>query len=240
MLNVDKVFVLHVKKGYEERERFINKQFAEFGIEFEYVLDGDIDDLTDELKKHYFSDEMHKNLSVMSCAMKHIYAHQRIVDGGYKAALIFEDDIVLDKHFIKIFNQCMQEVKGISKDTCIYYSNACNMYVPLLKSKGGVSLYKAEKSRAADSYSITGKVAQKRLDFIKEHKCMCAIDHQFNYMDPKINVYPYWCHPTIVEQGSMNGLFDSSIDTKRKNSMYRKINWQLQKLFKKTFRRMIN
>ena len=78
MLLIDKVFVLHVKKGYEDREKFIIDQFRAFNIDFEFILDGDIGDLTDDVIKTYFGDAMHGRFPAMSCAMKHILAHERI------------------------------------------------------------------------------------------------------------------------------------------------------------------
>ena len=42
----EKVLVLHVKKGYEERARHIEQMLHEKGIEFEYVTDGDKPDIT--------------------------------------------------------------------------------------------------------------------------------------------------------------------------------------------------
>lgn len=239
MLLIDKVFVLHVKKGYEDREKFIIDQFRTFNIDFEFILDGDIGDLTDDVIKTYFSEDMHGRLPAMSCAMKHILAHERIVAGNYRNALIFEDDVVLDRQFETVFNQCMKEVENLPGEACVYYSNACNMYVPASRITKGRCLYKADKSRAADSYSISRTVAEKRLDFIRKNKCSHPIDHQFNHMDPILCIASYWCHPTIVEQGSMNGLFDSAIDFSRKNSFFRKLDWTLQKLYKKHIRRVL-
>jgi glycosyl transferase family 25 len=238
MLHIDKVFVLHVKQGYEDRERFIVEQFKTFGIDFEFVLDYDIPDLTDEIITTRFDPAMHNQPVAMSVNMKHATAWQKLVDGGHANALIFEDDVVLDKRFEEIFNRCMAEVKGIDEDVAIYYSNACNMYVPFFKIKKGRHLYKARASRAADSYSISRTVAQKRLDFLAAQPFTRIIDHQFNLMDPQIGVTPCWCHPTIVEQGSMNGLFESAIDQKRKGSLMRKLDWSLQKIYKKSFRRL--
>ncbi|WP_153881082.1 hypothetical protein [Bacteroides uniformis] len=45
----EKVLVLHVKKGYEERARHIEQMLHEKGIEFEYVTDGDKPDITADI-----------------------------------------------------------------------------------------------------------------------------------------------------------------------------------------------
>lgn len=239
MLDIDKVFVLHVRKGYEDRETFIVDQFGKLGIGFEFILDGDIDDLNDTLIKTYFTEAMHDRLAAMSCTMKHILAHERVVSDNLKNALVFEDDVVLAPNFETVFNQAMDEVKTIPEPACVYYSNACNMYVPASDIRKGRVLYRADRSRAADSYSISRSVAEKRLAFIRENRCAYVSDILFNHMDPVIGVAPYWCHPTIVEQGSMNGMFGSSLNENRKNSFFRKLDWSLQKIYKKHIRRFL-
>lgn len=54
MLKVDKVFVLHVKEGNEDRAKQIEAMLEKLGIKFEYMLDGDIKDITEERKSKYF------------------------------------------------------------------------------------------------------------------------------------------------------------------------------------------
>ena len=52
---LDHVFVIHVSEGYEERRQHIDKHLPERGIvHFEYMLRGDIKDLTPEVKTKYF------------------------------------------------------------------------------------------------------------------------------------------------------------------------------------------
>lgn len=43
MIN-SKILVLHVKKGYEDRQKHIEKMMKSWGYSFEYILDGDMDD----------------------------------------------------------------------------------------------------------------------------------------------------------------------------------------------------
>ena len=42
------VYVAHVKKGYEDRERHINEIMGRLAVSFTYMLDGDITDITPE------------------------------------------------------------------------------------------------------------------------------------------------------------------------------------------------
>jgi glycosyl transferase family 25 len=83
-----KVFVLHVKKGYEERAAHIDSMMSRLGIEFEYFLAGDIPDLTPELLDKYFTGMMKATLPVTSCATKHLLCHEKIVADNLPCALI--------------------------------------------------------------------------------------------------------------------------------------------------------
>lgn len=71
-----KTFVLHVKQGYEERKIHIEKMMSDHNIPFQYILDGDIPDLTTERLDTYFSGARHSLSPGTSCAMKHILTWQ--------------------------------------------------------------------------------------------------------------------------------------------------------------------
>ena len=58
----EKVLVLHVKQGYEERAKHIEKMLGELHIPFEYILDGDIKDITTEVLQKYFKNEGKENM----------------------------------------------------------------------------------------------------------------------------------------------------------------------------------
>lgn len=104
MLKVDAVFVLHVKQGSEERAVFMENQLSEMGIKFEYMLDGDIPDLSEYRKNKYFDMNRPLSPSEMSCAMKHILIYEQMISRGLERVLIFEDDAILKKNFVKFFN----------------------------------------------------------------------------------------------------------------------------------------
>lgn len=91
---LDHVFVIHVSEGYEERRHHIDKHLPERGIaNFEYMLRGDIKDLTPEVKAKYFREN--DKLPELSCAYKHVLAYEKMVKRGIERALILEDDAFL-------------------------------------------------------------------------------------------------------------------------------------------------
>ena len=68
-----KVIVLHVKAGYEERERHIRNMLGAEGIDFEFLLDGDMADLTPEVFDRYFTDDMKQVTTLPSMLLKRLW-----------------------------------------------------------------------------------------------------------------------------------------------------------------------
>ena len=103
------VFVLHVKQGYEDRARHMERTLAAHGIVFEYMLDGDMTELTPELQQRFFGSAgtptPHK-----SCAAKHLLTYEKIVRENIPYALIFEDDMFITKQFDRTFDSALREM----------------------------------------------------------------------------------------------------------------------------------
>lgn len=53
-LHRKKVFVCHVKTGYQDREQHITQMLGRMKMPFEFITEGDIADLTPEVLNHYF------------------------------------------------------------------------------------------------------------------------------------------------------------------------------------------
>src|SRR6187401_1566294 len=111
-LDVDRVYVIHVRKGAEDRAAFIERQLARLGIEFEYVLDGDRDQLTPQVMARWFHGAMATPTADTSCSFKHLTACERIVRDGHDTALVLEDDIVLPAHFVEALNRSILELRA--------------------------------------------------------------------------------------------------------------------------------
>ena len=71
----EKVLVLHVKVGYEERAKHIEHMLHDKQVSFEYITDGDQADITEEVLDRYFVGAMHNITAATSCALKHFYAY---------------------------------------------------------------------------------------------------------------------------------------------------------------------
>jgi GR25 family glycosyltransferase involved in LPS biosynthesis len=235
-LNVSKVFVLHVKKGYENRLESIQKQFGDFGIDFELILDGDIPDLNEYYLNRYFRDEIkEKPNAVTSCTLKHILAYEAVVNNGYKDCLIFEDDIFLKPNFVEVFNESIDEIRNRQDidETRVFisYENSRMKLIPASQRISGQHLYRSDSTRYAGAYYITYGVAKSIIDYTLAKKCEIVSDWYLTQHQRDFNMNIYWCHPAVAEQGSHSGKFDSGLNSKRAG-IFRRIAWNSQKIYK--------
>lgn len=230
-----KVIVLHVKAGYEEREQHIRNMLEAKGIDFEFLLDGDMADLTPEILDRYFTDKMKQVTPAVSCALKHLLVSELIVKRQLPGALILEDDMLLYKNFDRVFNECMNEMARYSiDDALISFEDSALRFVPGSQRQRGRHLYLASKDRFTGCYYLTFHAAKKIVDYVNENKCDLPADLFHKALITRIGLPYYWCHPCIATQGTHTGLFPSSISAKSaKKQRYRIWTWQLKLAYKK-------
>jgi glycosyl transferase, family 25 len=237
-LDCDKVFVLHVKKGYEERRIHIENQMKLHDINFEYILDGDISDLNEVIFNNYFASNLHNYNHTPSITYKHILAYKKAVINNYKSILIFEDDAILDKNFNNIFNKSVLEfrlLKNSDHPTIISYENSELKYFSNKNLIKGKLLYPNTFSRCAAAYLVNQAAAKLFIEDAETNKVNAIIDWWHNQLIEKKQLKMLWCFPTIVEQGSHNGMFNSALDSK-KRGIYFAIKFKIEKFYKKNVR----
>lgn len=234
----EKVLVLHVKQGYEERAKHIEKMLGELHISFEYILDGDIKDITTEVLQKYFKNEGKENMyggtAKTSCCYKHFLAYEYILKNNLKGALILEDDCILDKKFTPIFNQCMREFDNMPiKDIFISFENSRLRFIPRSQRVKGQYLYKGDKDRMTGAYYISRGAAEQIMNYVAKNKCERPIDLLHSLLIKEVNFPYYWCQPTIASQGSFTGKFHSSISSKKEFCIW--ASWK----FKLTYKQLL-
>jgi glycosyl transferase family 25 len=208
---LDYIYVLNVKK-FTERRAFMEAQLTKLGMKAEFILDGDIEELTDDIISRYFVS--HNNLSAaqMSCAMKHVFALQKIAQNYCTFNLVLEDDAIFAKDFLTGLQHTLDESINFIGDKVIYIGSGGNFFTPKSQRKKGQHLYLGSRGRFADSYIIDSETAKKRLLWIEQHKISEPIDNQFEKIDKQLGVKMVWLEEPIVEQGSKNGLFNSALE----------------------------
>lgn len=235
------VLVAHVKQGFEDRRRSIERQFTDLGMPFEFMLDGDIPDIDAEMSARWFDPRFPLG-SEQSCACKHLLMYERIVKAGWEGALILEDDILLLEGFAPAFEASLREVRrrgnAVLGTAWISYENTGHVVPPRREMKQGQMLYRATTTRCTGAYYIGCIAAAALLHEASTRKVDKAIDCWVEDMVPILpdGLQIYWCHPAIAEQGSMNGRFDS-MDSRRRAGVWRRLKWKIDKLYKHFRRR---
>jgi len=239
-LNVDHTFVVHVSEGAEDREKSVSEQLNRRNIPFEFMLRGDLKDITPEIQQEYFSDYLLGDLIPgTSCSLKHIYILEEIVKRKLDRVLILEDDIFLDKNFVSICNKALEETTDESRNFPPNYFLALEnnrKFVPKTEEVEGRHLYEEDRVRFGGAYVVTYGTAEAILNYIKEFKCNMIIDSLYTVICREGLFSIYWIHPPIAEQGSHNGKFKSLLDEKR-HGLFQRLNWKVQTAFKGKIRR---
>ena len=211
MKTLNHIYVLNVKK-FLDRRLFMEKQLAKEGLQADFIFDWDPEELTDEISDRYFTKNNNLSVAQKSCALKHITALKKVAESNSAFVLILEDDAVFAKEFNLGLQRALTQSDQFSDEKVIYIGSGGNFFTPKSQRKLGQYLYIGTRGRFADSYIINSVTAQKRLDWIMTHKISAPIDNQFEQIDQQFGIKMVWLEEPIVEQGSKNGLFDSTLE----------------------------
>ncbi len=233
------IFVLHVRSGYEARAQHIERMMAELGLPFEYILDGDIPDLTPEWIEANFT---HRMQSVaphfLSCSTKHLIAMRQIVERGLPGALILEDDIDLDRRrFNRIFEASIRELEEAGDaPAMISYEDTRLRFVEHSRLVPERYIYPGDRDRMAGAYYVNQGAAAAMLEYARTRHLDEPIDLACARLLREGVITYWWCHPTIATQGSFSGAFRSSLTTGRPNIAG--ILWRLKRAYRRLLYRL--
>lgn len=210
-----KVFIVHYNKLID-RKKHILEQLKKHNItDYEFI---EID--RDELYKQNVSMfKANYSNSQIAISLSHFYAYTQIcnnLDNG----LIFEDDVILSDKFTDIFNIYMTQ---LPRDyDMLFLGDGCNLHIERHKLIPNKYIYEKclhpttwggdGAGRCVDSYLVSKKCAIKLCEYIDNlpYKIESPIDFWLNNAARDNNFKVYWAEPTIVTQGTQNGLFQSS------------------------------
>lgn len=220
--------ICHVKTGYEDRERHIHKEFAHRGVPVNWFLDHDVPDLPEE--------DRHSVLKAaeVSLTRKHIGIWREFLKTDQPFCLVFEDDVFLARNFVARLLDGINEL-GADRRAVVYLGNGGNYYTPWSAMKKGRCLYPAQHSRCTDSYLLTRSAAEARCQWFDSNPLTRPIDLQVNISDADTGVEILWFERPIVEQGTHNGRFVTSMLPGRYRPLwYKWLEWRWKK-----YRRML-
>ncbi len=212
--HIDAVYVLSVKK-FTDRINHIENELAKHQISFEFIFENDLGSIDPVLEINTFGSQPDIEAPQRSLVLKHIDTWKRCVENRYKNILVFEDDVVLHRSFNQEINLVMNEVSHKDPAYLIFLGGA-DTRVP---KEYFLSQEKIIRNpiATADGYITDLAACQKRLAWLEKHQARLPADHLLKEIDQQENIVQYWSYKPLVEQGSVFGMFTSTLDGKRKN-----------------------
>lgn len=223
---VEAVYVIHARQ-FADRAVHVSSQLNGLQIPFEFIEQHDPDMIALEVRSRFTTPSYRYSNGKLSCSLKHFEALRRIAARGYRQALVLEDDVVLDRNFTAELSKILEEARALALPHTIQIGSGGNMFVPRRQLQSGKHLYEASEVRTNEAYLIGAQTARLRLDWLDRNQIHLPTDHTYNLIDREMGIRCYWSEPAIVVQGSMNGLFHSSLDARRQTRPL----WYLKWLF---------
>jgi len=207
---VDAVFVLSVR-SFAERIAHIEAEMARHGIAFEFVFDFDANAIPEDLIDRRFApSDMQR--SHQSLVLKHLRAWELMRERDLTCVLVLEDDAVLADDFSAGLSEALNAAAALPAGWCLYLGRGNNQHVG---TRSGPPLLPGGPLPATDALVFDRAAAERRLDYLASHMITRPADWLIRETDAAIGVPHYWLRTPLVEQGSMNGRFDSVLDRKR-------------------------
>ena len=228
MINVEKVFILHYTKLADRKKR-LDAMLSHFGIEAEYVVDFDQEDLDQSIISEYYkpseSDYRTKfnklygasvapyrdlNIAQISCTIKHYQCIQKVATETENYGLILEDDVIFVEDFVPKFNLFLNDTPPDWE--AIFLGCCAGLRVPPSLLKNGVHAYPVSHpaSRGGDSYLLRTDAARKIASTMKPFTTIS--DWELASQLYQHNLKTYWWEPPLVVQGSQNGLYQTTLN----------------------------
>ena len=223
-----KIFIAHYSK-LVERKQYMIEQFKKHRItNYEFVEKYDKECLTDK-DKEIFTYDPQVSMSAVSLALKKLYIFKQIRD-FYDYALILEDDAVLCDNFMDTLQKYMTELPNTYD--MLFLGCGLGFHIEPNLILPNKHIYKKclyptpwggdGCTRGTDCYLMTKECAKKLCWYVyeKQVKPRAYIDFILNQAGRDMNLEVYWSEPTLAVQGSVTGLFNSSVVNGKKTWVF--------------------
>lgn len=202
------------------------------GMPVDYILDGNREDLSDDILDRYFTGDMQGQYPNTSCAYKHLLSCMYIVEHNLEGALVVEDDLRLFPNFKDKFEESLKECRTehIGEPLIINYEESSLLLVPRSWRKRGKMLYKADRDRFAGCIYISREAATVILDYVKKNKSQHTSDRLHNLLVQKGLINYYWTYPCIACQCSCDGSMPTMIPTRPRP--FKRLKWFYKRFYK--------
>ena len=227
-----KTFLVHYTK-LQDRKEFVDFQFSKFGIEAEVITEYDKEDLSPTQIDSFYEKnatlyeskitplweaERFKyrelNMPEISCTIKHFEAIRRASEAASPYSLIFEDDIILVDDFTQRFDSNLEATPD--DWDAIFIGSGCGEWFQQTKLDNATKvndtcfLIGHPATNCAEAYLIKKDIAKQVYDGARPFHLIS--DWELAYQLYALKARVYWWYPSLIEQGSKNGMFESTLD----------------------------
>lgn len=217
-----------------DRHSVIREQARRYGLNVEFIWDYDVESITDQDRARC-DQEMLPEKS-MSCVLKHIEAQRRLVASGHSIALILEDDAIFSESFDSKLQETLVLAQGLRGAWLIFLGGMDNKLDPRFFQDDRFKLIESPLT-TAEAYLVNRKGCIARLDWLSNNLISKPADHFLTYLDGALKIPHYRVSTPFVTQGSITGLFPTSLDASRrgKPSWYLAARYRWNRIRKQKF-----
>jgi len=222
-----KTYVLHYKK-LVDRKAFTQMQLEKLGINPEWILDFDAEELTDEIINEFYKHDVEEgfrrvrplwpinqhnprklNSPEISLTIKHIVTLDKISKSNDDISLVLEDDCLFCNDFETSFNELLESTPD--DWDVIHIGDGFGMKPEKYKSSFSDKVYLMHHpaSRCTEAILFKKSAAQKIVSTMKPFCLMVDWEMAYQYSLHNLNVY--WWQPAPITQASHKGIFRSSL-----------------------------
>ena len=229
------IYVLSVKT-FADRIDHIQREMEKHQLSFEFIFDYDIHAIDDTINQQYFSQPSTLSPAAKSITLKHISAWEKAFHNKYQQILVFEDDVVLDNDFSIKLQEILERVDNIRPGYLIFLGGA-DTKVPKDFFENQADFYELGMP-TAEAYITDLTAIKLRLEWLGKHKISLPADHATVKIDQDCSITQYWPKKPLVTQGSVFGLFPTTLDKNRscKSSVVNRLIFEWKKFKRRTCR----
>ena len=232
---IDAVFVLSVKCFYNRIDH-IKRELKKHKINYNFIFDYDPESITDALDVQTFASDCRLTVAQKSLVLKHIHAWHISQSRNYKRILIFEDDVILAENFIHELLVYEKDINTLQSGYLIFLGGGdAKMSSEFFLNK---KLLFKHPLTTAEGYITDLDAIHKRLSWIEKNKIILPADHLINQIDKQMSIEQYWLKKPLVCQGSVFGLFDTTLDANRSkhSTVYNYLRYYFHKFRRRTLK----
>jgi len=217
-----KAYVIHYTP-LKERKVFLKNQLEQEQVAYTFIERYDREVLYEGDMRRF--DLRRVRLSMCSNIMKHLLAYQMISHASHKYNLILEDDAVLSEGFIPRLRRGLDELPD--DYDMLFIGDGMGMHIASDRLEEGRYVYRKDNqggrwgkgpegagaTRCTDSYLVSkrcAKILSQYVMMLPAHAINVNSDLWLNEVIRRFNFNIYWLEPTIVTQGTQNGMYNTS------------------------------